>query len=404
MVKYVCKTCGREFLQNVHFPCENKQRIKLVFVDLPKFPMPILKWAGGKTQILSTLIDTFPKNMNNYHEIFLGGGSVLLAVLALRQSGEIQIGNKICASDINPKLINVYTHIQKSPDQLYKHLSSLLKEYSSIQENEIIKSPHTEKDAKSSRKSYYYWVRKLFNETTELNTKSAAMFIFLNKTCFRGLYRESSKGFNVPYGHYKTCPNITKETIDTISKLIQGVVFRCLNFKESLKQVCFGDFVYLDPPYAPEKQSSFVGYVKDGFNVDEHIKLFDMIKELGKRAKFVLSNANVPLVRENFKGYNIQDIKVRRAINPKQPESTTTEVIIHNDYSSIMPSKNKRTKKNIYVDDDEALSRAIGESLTKSDYVINDDEALSRAIEESLKEKPKLIPEEDASDYIAYEI
>ena len=138
-------------------------------------------------------------------------------------------------------------------------------------------------DAKTSRESYYYWIRKQFNEAKEDSCRLSSMFLFLNKTCFRGIYRESSNGFNVPYGHYKNVPEIiTKTELDKISELIKDVKFSCTDFSESLKKVSNNDFVYLDPPYAPENKTSFVNYVKDGFDLKKHEELFSLVKKLRK--------------------------------------------------------------------------------------------------------------------------
>ena len=154
--------------------------------------------------------------------------------------------------------------------------------------------------------------------------------MFLNKTGFRGMYREGPNGFNIPYGNYKKTPTIiTKDELDKISDLIKDVIFIHCDFSTAMSKVKKGDFVYLDPPYAPENSKSFVGYVADGFNLDTHKLLFDEIKKL-KNIKFVMSNAKVDLVTDNFKEYNSNDIIARRAINSKNPGSTTTEVIIYN--------------------------------------------------------------------------
>jgi len=144
------------------------------------------------------------------------------------------------------------------------------------------------------------------------------------------MYREGPNGFNVPYGHYKKTPTIITETdLNNISDLIKDVEFKHSSFKDSIKNVKQGDFVYLDPPYAPENAKSFVGYVADGFNLETHKLLFSEIKKLGK-IKFVMSNAKVALVTETFRDYDSADIIARRAINSKNPGSTTTEVIIYN--------------------------------------------------------------------------
>lgn len=291
---------------------------------------PFLKWVGGKTQIINHIISKFPNEINNYHELFLGGGSVLLALLSLQKEKRIAIKNKIYAYDINLPLINVYKHIQTKKEELYEYITFYLTEYDSITGNIINRKPTTIDEAKTSKESYYYWIRKKYNNIDKNSVECSALFMFINKTCFRGMYREGPNGFNVPYGHYKKTPSIiTKNELDSISELIKDVNFIHSDFNSSIKNVRKGDFVYLDPPYAPENQKSFVGYVANGFSLDTHINLFAEIKKLDN-IKFVMSNSKVELVLNNFKDYNCEDILARRAINSKKPGSTTTEVIIYN--------------------------------------------------------------------------
>ena len=157
--------------------------------------------------------------------------------------------------------------------------------------------------------------------------KHSAYFIFLNKIGFRGMYREGPNGFNVPFGHYKKVPEIfNKDQLYKIQSLIKNVNFYCQSFENSLENVDIGDYVYLDPPYAKENKNSFVGYNKEGFDLDTHIRLFSLIKNL--KVKFSMSNSNVPLVTKTFEDYEITRIEARRAIHSKNPGSKTTEVII----------------------------------------------------------------------------
>jgi DNA adenine methylase len=214
-------------------------------------PKPILKWVGGKTQIIDKIIINFPLEINNYYEPFLGGGSVLLTLL---------------------------TYIK----------------------NDIIGS---------------------------------AMFIFLNKTCFRGVFRIGPNGFNVPYGHYNNPEIINKEHLEEIHNLIQNVIFKYCDYNTSLINIEVNDFIYLDPPYVPEKETSFVKYTLNGFNIENHNNLFTLIHKLTEEnKKLLLSNSDVKLVRENFTSekYNITSILCKRSINSKNPESKTNEVLIKN--------------------------------------------------------------------------
>ncbi len=294
---------------------------------------PFIKWVGGKSQLLNIIKPKIPCSMNNYHEIFLGGGSVLLMILSIQKENKIKITNKVYAYDINNGLINVYKHIQTKKDELFTYITNYITTYDSLKGTIINRKPKTLDEAKTSKESYYYWVRNIFNTMDEKDSvEYSAIFMFLNKTCFRGMYREGPNGYNVPYGHYKKTPTIiTKEELDNVSELIKNVEFVHSNFKESMKNVEEGDFVYLDPPYAPETNKSFVGYVNDGFDLKMHKSLFDEILKLHeKKAKFLMSNSRVDMVIEKFKDYNCEDIVARRAINSKKPESTTTEVLIQN--------------------------------------------------------------------------
>ena len=287
---------------------------------------PFLKWVGGKTQILEHVMGTFPSEMVHYHEPFLGGGSVLLDFLTLVQSGSILLKGEVYASDLNANLIGLYKHIQSEPDNLTREVQILVDEFSACKGTEVNRGATTLEEALTSPESYYFWTRMRFN-ASEPGIKKSAMFLFLNKTCFRGVYREGPRGFNVPFGNYKNPSIVDREHILHVSKLIQGVVFTVSHFRESLGRVSKGDFVYLDPPYAPKDAKSFVSYTSSGFGPDDHKALFDACKVL---PAFTMSNADVPLVRDAFKepGYTTQVISCRRAINSKEPDSKTNEVLI----------------------------------------------------------------------------
>jgi DNA adenine methylase len=301
---------------------------------------PFLKWVGGKTQIIDKIMDKFPKEINNYYEPFLGGGSVLFALLSFVENKKIKVNGSIYAYDLNERLINVYKHIQNNKDELWGYLSNIINEYNSIEIDSLKKvesgrkkiNPLDKVEGLLSKEHYYYYIRNLYNDYIENDIEISAMFIFLNKTCFRGVYRESKNGFNVPYGNYNNPSIIDKNTIDIISNMIQNVIFIKSSFNESLdNEFNEGDFLYLDPPYAPENNKSFVGYTKDGFTYENHIELFDMINFIkDMNVKFVMSNASVNLVINNFKDCHIDSIKARRAINSKKPESKTTEILVYN--------------------------------------------------------------------------
>lgn len=301
-------------------------------------PKPILKWVGGKTQIIDKLLSEFPREINNYREIFLGGGSVLFAVLSYIKNGLIKIRGNIYAYDLNEPLIHVYKNIQSNHNALYDEIHRLIEELNSCGNGEINRKPANIADAKIAKENYYYWIRNEYNKlsSTEKNApKGSAMFIFLNKTCFRGLFRVGPNGFNVPYGHYNNPEIINKQHLDEIHELIQPVIFESCDFSTSLNRVEPNDYVYMDPPYAPETDTSFVGYTENGFNLDNHHNLFNKIHaitETNTNTKILLSNADVPLVRNHFTNekYNITSVLCKRAIHSKNPDAKAKEVIIKN--------------------------------------------------------------------------
>jgi len=378
--KYNCEKCGKEFNQKSHYtthtnkknPCVVESKIKEMIdnavkeklIEIKKtspsdiinnieivydnkivknvptkkihIPKPILKWVGGKSQIIDKLITDFPVEINNYREAFLGGGSVLLTLLSYVKSGIIKIQGNIYAYDLNEPLIYIYKNIQTRHNELYDILQTIITDFNECGNGEINRTPTNITEAKIAKENYYYWIRSEYNKLCLTDKKSilgSAMFIFLNKTCFRGVFRVGPKGFNVPYGHYNNPEIINKEHLEEIHNLIQNVVFECCDFNTSLTIVEPNDFVYLDPPYSPETDTSFVGYTENGFNIENHKKLFKLIHILtDTNKKIMLSNADVSLVRENFTNekYSTLSILCKRSINSKNPNAKAKEVIIKN--------------------------------------------------------------------------
>lgn len=310
--------------------------VKETTLKMLEIDKPILKWVGGKTQILDKLIAEFPTEMNNYHEIFLGGGSVLLTLLAYVKVGKIKVSGRIRAYDLNEPLVWVYKNIQSSHNDLYNRLQILINEYNGCGVGPLNRNPVTIDEAKQSKENYFYWVRKAYNKLSpaeKITTLGSSMFIFMNKTCFRGVFRVGPNGFNVPYGHYNNPEIINREHLERVHLLIKDVVFECHNFNTSLLNVEPGDYVYLDPPYAQETEKSFVGYTENGFDKECHETLFKSLHGLTeKNIKFMMSNSDVELVRNNFTNekYNTLSIMCKRSINSKNPEAKTREVIIKN--------------------------------------------------------------------------
>ena len=297
---------------------------------------PFMKWAGGKTQIIDDVIALFPPEMHSYHEPFLGGGSVLLALLSHKTNGRFKITGKIYASDVNSNLIGLYRNIQSQPEAFITEIKKLTDEFAKCKGTVVHRKPATIEEASTSPESYYFWVRSRFNSLSKMERSSitgSAMLLFMNKTCFRGLYREGPNGFNVPFGNYKNPAIIDEHHIRAVSNLIQDVIFTNCSFHDSLEKVVSGDFVYLDPPYAPESDTSFVSYTSDGFDLDNHNALFTLCGELKeKNVKMVMSNADVSLVKSVFTApiYTTRVISCRRSINSKDPDSRTNELLITN--------------------------------------------------------------------------
>ena len=297
---------------------------------------PLMKWAGGKTQIIDTVMDLFPKEMANYHEPFVGGGSVLLALLQKKGAGSIKVGT-VLASDINANLIGLYKNVQSNPLQLIAELKILCDEFTAITQLKGNKKPLALEDSKTSREAYYYWTRGVFNGLTaaeKVSPRGSAMVLFMNKTGFHGLYREGKNGgFNIPFGGAKTLSVPSQEHIMSVSALIKDVIFTCCPFTEALAKTATGDFVYLDPPYAPINTTSFVSYTADGFDLEKHSALFKTIHNMKATGiKMLMSNASVKLVTDAFPGdqYEIKEVKCRRSCNAKDPAATATEVLSRN--------------------------------------------------------------------------
>jgi DNA adenine methylase len=373
-MSYICEKCGRGFSkksyytshQNRKTPCVNEKKIKLVDekikqqvviasqadtpqadnvntpqADTPQSEIkPILKWVGGKTQILSHITPSFPIEFNNYREMFVGGGSVLLATLRRARDDLIKIRGTVYAYDLNEPLIYMYKNIQTQHEQLYQQLQQLITEFNECLGGAVNRKPTNLAEAKTSRESYYYWIRSVYNSLVDKKTiLGSAALIFLNKTCFRGLFRVGPNGFNTPYGNYVNPEIINKKHLDEIHLLIQGVEFECCDFSVAFGKVVEGDFLYLDPPYAPVDSKSFTKYTKEDF--DRHTELFNLIKLNSPKCKFMMSNSDTKVVKDAFVDNVINDINTtctyktktilcKRSINSKKPGEKTNEVIITN--------------------------------------------------------------------------
>ena len=279
---------------------------------------PFLKWVGGKTQIINTIISKIPTEINTYYEPFIGGGSVLLALLSATENGEKKIKHFI-VSDKNKILIETYKTIKNHPDKLLTQLKKLSDKYYS-------------KRSLTGKESLYYELRDLYNKS-RTGIRRCALFIFLNKTCFRGLYREGPSGFNVGFGNYVNPAIYEKEKILEISKYLKKyrVIFKHSPYNYVLGSVKRGDFVYLDPPYYPVNETSFVKYHRNSFIEKDHNELLQFCEELNKKKiGFLMSNSNTKFNRKLYREFKIKKILCKRRIHSKTPQSNEMEVLIYN--------------------------------------------------------------------------
>lgn len=268
---------------------------------------PIIKWVGGKTQLLPQIKERLPVRFNTYYEPFLGGAAVLL---------DLNPATAI-VSDINPELINMYQQVRDNVDSVLLELT-------------VIDRAH---EAADDPKAYYYLVREKYNKhLCDNNAVQAARFIYLNKHCFNGLYRVNSKGeFNVPFNGKLTGRSFDVDHIREVSAKLQSVHIMCSDYLDVIKDAFPGDFVFFDSPYVPLTPTSFTDYTKEGFEYEDHLRLADLFKELTNRGCYcMLTNHDTPLIRELYKDYRIETVDVRRSINRNGSARTGTEVIITN--------------------------------------------------------------------------
>ena len=265
---------------------------------------PIVKWVGGKRQLMFELLKNLPKSYNRYFEPFIGGGALFF---------ELQPDNAYI-SDMNEELINLYSVVRDSVDELIEDLSKheVSKEY-------FLKIRNIDRTEKYSNLS---------------NVERASRFIYLNRTCFNGMYRVNSKGeFNVPFGNYKNPRIIDENNLLNCSELLKETEIKCADFSEILNKVQKNDFVYFDPPYVPlNETSSFTSYTKDGFDIDMQFKLRDVCDELDSMGvKFMLSNSDTKLVNELYANYGIKKVFASRQINANADgRGKITEVLVRN--------------------------------------------------------------------------
>ena len=269
---------------------------------------PFVKWAGGKRQLIPQIRERMPEKYNNYYEPFVGGGAVLF---------ELQPANALI-NDINKALINTYNIICNEADAFLEAVNRL------------------DEEMWEDGKKYYYSVREHYNDKlmkSEYDVELAALFVFINKHCFNGLYRVNGKGlFNVPYNNSRRT-SADENVIREVSKYLKGVKIINGDFEEACKDAKKGDFVFIDRPYAPLNPTSFESYTKEGFDIESHKRVAKLYDELtGRGCYCMLTNHNTELINELYgnKGYKIDVVSVKRMINSDASNRVGKEVIICN--------------------------------------------------------------------------
>lgn len=271
---------------------------------------PVVKWVGGKRQLLPQILPLIPKRMTAYCEPFLGGGAVLFALQPKRA----------LVNDLNQDLITVYRVIKEDADALIEHLSR-----------------------HENTPEYFYRIRDLDRDKEAYaalsDVEKASRLLYLNKTCYNGLFRVNASGaFNSPYGHYRR-PNIVNEqTIRGVSRYFNScdITFFSGDFASVLEQVPKGGFVYLDPPYDPVSDTaSFTGYNRGGFGRDEQVRLKECCDALTARGvKFLLSNSATPFIRELYGSYRVSIVQARRAVNSVASRRGAIEEVLVRNYGT----------------------------------------------------------------------
>lgn len=269
---------------------------------------PFVKWAGGKRQLIPQIRERMPGKYNDYYEPFVGGGAVIFDLLPANA----------LINDINKALINTYRTICNEPDAFLKEVNRL------------------DNDMWEDGKKYYYSIREHYNDKlmrSEYDVELAALFVFINKHCFNGLYRVNGKGlFNVPYNNSRRV-SVDEDVIIATSEYLRRVTIIDGDFEQACKNAKKGDFVFIDSPYALLNPTSFESYTKEGFDIESHKRLAKLYDELTARGCYcMLTNHNTELINELYgnKDYKIDVVSVKRMINSDASNRVGEEVIICN--------------------------------------------------------------------------
>lgn len=264
---------------------------------------PVVKWAGGKTKLLEEILQRRPARFRRYYEPFLGGGAVFFRMAPAQA----------VLADVNADLMNTYRCIAQQVDDVIRRLT-------------VHRERHDE--------AYYYGTRERWNQRTgaQADVDRAAMFIYLNKTCYNGLYRVNRKGlFNVPMGRYSAPRIFEPEALRAASRLLARADLRCGTYEAAVDSARAGDFVYFDPPYQPvSSTANFTSYTADSFGEKDQARLAEVARSLAERGVSVMvSNSDTPLIRELYDGFQIDRVLCARAINSRaSSRGSVAEVLI----------------------------------------------------------------------------
>lgn len=288
-------------------------------------PHPVVKWVGGKKQLLATLTSMAPKTFNRYYEPFCGGAALYFALTP----------KHAVLNDFNKELINLYTQIRDWPEQFMQQANNLEQEYNSLS------SPEQKND-------YYYARREEFNTSILLNDRSeetnlnmAALFLFLNKAGWNGVYRLNRAGlFNVPTGRHKTVKLFEADNIASVSSHLFHTRLSAGDFSLCVKDAQPGDFVFIDSPY----YDTFTQYQAGGFSLNDHLRVFEMFEYLtSKHVYCMLTNSNTDFIKDKYRCYNQKVVRVQRSVNRNKDERHGEEVIITN-YSPTLAAGYQRVE------------------------------------------------------------
>lgn len=268
---------------------------------------PFLRWPGGKAQLLPQLHKRMPEHIGTYVEPFVGGGALFYGTCP----------TQAVLNDANSKLVNLYINVRDHKDELVANLASYELEYNSLNGIE-------------AKQDFYYQTRSEFNADFKINytARDAAQLVFINKTCFNGLYRENAAGeFNAAFGKRMTVKLFEEENLHSCSDALQGVQVMTGDFENACQNLKPGDFVYFDPPY----HSTFNGYQKGGFSEDDQVRLHDLFQRLSRIGVYcMLSSSNTGFIRSLYEGYNMEVVSAKRMINCNGNGRKGEELIITN--------------------------------------------------------------------------